>query len=329
MSFFKKILSYFKGKNEEEEEEKTENEKQLEKKLENHFNLLKLSDENFLSKEEPFTYKTFIQGIKTQKFKKIVFLTGAGISVSAGIPDFRTPGTGLYSKLKDYNLPFPEAVFELSYFKSNPKPFYTLSKDFLTAAVKPATSHFFQKMISDLDILHYIFTQNIDSLELDAGLPSNKLCQAHGHFRTCHCIKCHNEYDSKKMMEHIIKDTIYECDEENCNGLIKPDIVFFGESLPIDFFQKSQKLKEADLVIVMGTSLVVFPFASLVNMISKKTPVVLINREDSYSSKGNKTDNYLFLGGDLDKKVKKIIKDLKMNDEYKKLKKKVLEKNNF
>ena len=228
----------------------------------------------------------------------------------------------IYSKLKEYNLPYPEAVFELSYFKKNPQAFYTLSKGFLTAKIKPTTSHFFQKMIYDMGTLLQSFTQNIDSLEMEADVPLDSICQAHGHMRTCHCVKCGGENDIKEMMENIEKETIYKCQKENCNGLVKPDIVFFGEKLPYDFFLKSQILKNTDLVIVMGTSLVVFPFASLITMIPKEVPIVLINREESI--KGN--DSYLFIGGDLDENVEKMVKDLGMKEQYDKIKNEVLAK---
>lgn len=75
-----------------------------------------------------FTYENLIDGLKDKKFQKVTFLTGAGLSVAAGIPDFRTPGTGLYSQLEKYKLPQPEAIFTLEYFKKDPQPFIMLSK---------------------------------------------------------------------------------------------------------------------------------------------------------------------------------------------------------
>ena len=241
MYYLKKLWNLFKkNPNENNEEENKE-------PYENQFSNLKVSDSKF-------SYEIFIEGIKTQKYKNVVFLTGAGISVSAGIPDFRTPGTGLYSKLQQYKLPYPEAIFEISYFKNDPMPFYTLSKDFLSTEILPTTSHFFQKMLFDQGILLQSFTQNIDSLELKAGLPLDKLCQAHGHFRSCHCLECDKQYDMQNMMDCIRKDIKYECSQKTCGGLIKPDIVFFGESLPSNFFSKTSLIKKADLVIIMGTS---------------------------------------------------------------------------
>ena len=297
----RKISNFFRGSNDEEQKNEA---------LEQKFSNLNVSDSTF-------SYQTFIEGIKTQKFKNVVFLTGAGISVSAGIPDFRTPGTGLYSKLQKYNLPFPEAIFDISYFKNDPTPFYTLSKDFLSADVKPTTSHFFQKIIFDQGTLLHIFTQNIDSLELLAGLPLEKMCQAHGNFRHCHCIECGKEYDMKVLTDCINKDIKYQCSQKFCGGLIKPDIVFFGEALPQDFSIKSELLEKADLVIIMGTSLKVFPFAVLAKTISNKIPVVLINKENSL---GTGRGNFVFLEGDIDQIVLKIVKDLGMEESYEKIK---------
>lgn len=303
------------AKKEDEDEDDNKNEKKP--KLEEAFEHLTISEKK---EKTEFSYEDFIQGIKTKKYQKVIFLTGAGISVSAGIPDFRTPGTGIYSKLEKYNLPYPEAVFELGYFKKNPKAFYTVSNGFLTAEVHPTTSHFFQKMLYDHGVLLHIFTQNIDGLELDAGVPLDKLCQAHGHLRTAHCIKCHQEHDAKKMMECIKKEEIYKCDAENCGGLIKPDVVFFGEKLPVDFFSKSFLIEDTDLVVVMGTSLAVFPFANLISLIHKSVPIVLINRENSLHAS---RENFLFIKGDIDENVEKIVGDLGMKENYEKIKNEV------
>ena len=129
-----------------------------------------------------------------------------------------------------------------------------------------------------------------------------------------------NENDPKIMMKSIETETILKCE---CGGLVKPDIIFFGENLPLDFFEKSNLLDQADLVIVMGTSLKVFPFANLITLIPKTVPIVLINRDDSYAQ-GNVINNYLFLGGDLDKNVEKIVNDLGMKDAYEKIEHEVL-----
>jgi NAD-dependent SIR2 family protein deacetylase len=106
------------------------------------------------TEENPFTKQQFLDGLKEGKFKKIVILTGAGISVSAGIPDFRSPGTGLYDNLKQYNLPFAEAIFTLDYFNEHPEAFYKLAESFLSLDKFDATpTHHFCKMLHDKGIL--------------------------------------------------------------------------------------------------------------------------------------------------------------------------------
>ena len=100
-----------------------------------------------------FKYEHLIQGLKQNKFKKIVVVTGAGISVSAGIPDFRSPKTGLYANLSHYNLPSAESMFDIEYFRENPVPFYHLAKEFLSDKFEPTIAHFFSKILFDKNLL--------------------------------------------------------------------------------------------------------------------------------------------------------------------------------
>lgn len=101
-----------------------------------------------------FTYKKLVEGFKQNKFKKIVVATGAGISVSAGIPDFRSPKTGLYANLAKYNLPTPESIFTLDFFNETPEAFYQLAKEFLdTKKFEPTPTHYFIKLLQDKGIL--------------------------------------------------------------------------------------------------------------------------------------------------------------------------------
>jgi len=93
------------------------------------------------------TIEAVANGIKAGKFTNIIVMSGAGISVSAGIPDFRTPGTGLYDNLQKYNLPYPEAIFEISYFKKNPKPFFLLAKELYPGNFAPTPTHYFVKLL--------------------------------------------------------------------------------------------------------------------------------------------------------------------------------------
>uniref|UniRef100_A0A3P8WA80 NAD-dependent protein deacetylase n=1 Tax=Cynoglossus semilaevis TaxID=244447 RepID=A0A3P8WA80_CYNSE len=203
--------------------------------------------------------------IKSDKCKNIICMVGAGISTSAGIPDFRSPGTGLYANLKKYNLPYPEAIFQIDYFKKHPEPFFALAKELYPGQFKPTVCHYFMKLLKDKGLLKRCYTQNIDTLERVAGLEGDDLIEAHGTFYSSHCVSysCHKEYNLDWMKDKILSDRIPSCDE--CSSLVKPDIVFFGENLPARFFTSMKMdFPSCDLLIIMGTSLQVQPFAGLV-----------------------------------------------------------------
>lgn len=159
----------------------------------------------------PFTFEELVEGLKEKKFKKIAFLTGAGLSVAAGIPDFRTPGTGLYSQLEKYQLPRPESVFELEFFKKNPMPFIKLAKECLSGEFQPTLGHKFIKKVEDEGILLKCMTQNIDDLEVKAGMNPKSLIQAHGHSRSAHCISCHKEAKIEEWLAKLNKEEPLYC----------------------------------------------------------------------------------------------------------------------
>ncbi|XP_058467794.1 NAD-dependent protein deacetylase Sirt2-like [Malaya genurostris] len=214
---------------------------------------------------------------KNGGFKKIVTMVGAGISTSAGIPDFRSPNTGLYNNLWKYNLPYPQAIFELEYFYQNPKPFFQLAKELYPGTFKPTPSHYFVKLLENKGLLIRHYTQNIDTLERIAGISEDKIVEAHGTFFTNHCLQCKAAYSLDFVKEKIFADEIPTC---ICGGVIKPDIVFFGEGLPEKFHLLPQKdFAECDLLIIMGTSLTVQPFASLVEYVTDDCVRLLINRD--------------------------------------------------
>jgi NAD-dependent deacetylase sirtuin 2 len=110
-------------------------------------------------------------------------LAGAGLSVSAGIPDFRTPGTGLYDNLQRYKLPYPTAIFELRYFREYPLPFYLLAREMFPGKWAPTPGHYFVKLLEEKGVLLRAFTQNIDTLERVAGVSTDLIVEAHGSFR--------------------------------------------------------------------------------------------------------------------------------------------------
>lgn len=199
----------------------------------------------------------------------------SGISTAAGIPDFRSPDTGLYANLARLDLPHAEAVFDITYFRSNPLPFYTLAHELHPGRFRPTLSHCFIRLLSDKGLLLKLFTQNIDCLDLEAGVPASQIVEAHGSFADQHCIECKNAYPADMMKENIEAKSIPRC--KICDGLVKPDIVFFGESLPAAFHQNRLLPSKADLCIVMGTSLTVQPFASLPDFCPKGIPRLLFN----------------------------------------------------
>jgi NAD-dependent SIR2 family protein deacetylase len=110
--------------------------------------------------------------------------TGAGISTSAGIPDFRSPETGLYANLARLNLPYAEAVFDISYFREKPEPFYMLAQELYPGKFRPTITHSFIALLHKKGLLLKLFTQNIDCLEREAGVPGDSIIEAHGSFAT-------------------------------------------------------------------------------------------------------------------------------------------------
>jgi len=178
-------------------------------------------------------------------------------------------------------LPEPEAVFALDFFRTNPKPFCLLSKELLRGNHKPTPTHYFMKLLHDKGMLGRIVTQNIDSLEHAAGIPSNKIFQIHGGFSQAFCISCRKQYPIEHWRGIIDSDGIPRCTESDCAGLIKPDIVFFGEGLNIPTLRRydMEYIPSADLFFCMGTSMKVMPAGSLHRSTNKRCPRVLINRE--------------------------------------------------
>ncbi|KAG6868260.1 hypothetical protein C0993_005751 [Termitomyces sp. T159_Od127] len=224
--------------------------------------------------------------IKSDKCKNVVLMLGAGVSTSAGIPDFRSPKTGLYSNLARLKLPHPEAVFEIDFFRRNPVPFYTLAAELYPGSFRPTPTHSFVKLLSTHNLLHTCFTQNIDTLERRAGVSAEKIVEAHGSFATQRCIDCRTPFDDDEMRDIVLSKRapgqevgIPRCKKEDCGGLVKPDIVFFGEALPDRFIKTIPAVGQADLLLIIGTSLTVHPFASLAGMADRSCHRVLINLE--------------------------------------------------
>ncbi len=185
--------------------------------------------------------------------KRIFILSGAGISTPSGIPDFRGKG-GLYEKLS------PE-VFDISLFYKNPEFFYSAIGPFLKVILeaKPNPAHLLITKLEEMGKLLLVATQNIDGLHQKAG--TTKIAELHGGLEKAHCLNCGREYGKEDILETALSGKVPYC---SCGGVIKPDVVFFGESLPQKaLFDAIRAASAADLCMVFGSSLVVQPAASL------------------------------------------------------------------
>ncbi|VDP46722.1 unnamed protein product [Soboliphyme baturini] len=217
--------------------------------------------------------KNFIQLASAQK---IIVMCGAGISTAAGIPDFRSPGTGIYSKLQEAGLTCPEEVFEIQHFTRHPETFYEVLRSIWRSDVHPTVAHFFMRLLHDKGLLLRVYTQNIDGLERAAGIPVHKIVQAHGTLDSCHCQHCQAVHPIHYLKSQAAKVAVPRC--VVCKGTLRPDIVFYNEDLPSRFFDLLDRdFQECDLLIVMGTSLTVTPFNQLIDKVRSDVPRLLIN----------------------------------------------------
>jgi NAD-dependent deacetylase len=197
----------------------------------------------------------------------LVALTGAGISTDSGIPDFRSPD-GIWSR-------YPATLGEYTHFMANPEKFLALGRELLPTLMnaKPNTGHKALKELEDTGTLKVIITQNIDGLHQMAG--SKRVIEIHGTYKTATCTKCMKRVTIDEVVE-LLKD-IPLCPE--CSGIIKPDVVMFGESLPKKaFLEAKQVSEEADVLLVVGSSLHVYPASHLV-LVTKQNngSVIIIN----------------------------------------------------
>ncbi|KAG1676272.1 NAD-dependent protein deacetylase sirtuin-1 [Nymphon striatum] len=221
--------------------------------------------------------------------KHIIVLTGAGVSVSCGIPDFRSKD-GIYARLREDfpDLPNPTAMFDIQFFHQNPRPFYKFAREIYPGQFKPSIGHRFIKAMEQNGKLLRNYTQNIDTLEQVAGIKS--VIQCHGSFATASCTRCKLKVESSEIREAIFDQELPYClkceDVEGCSekllmpAIMKPDIVFFGEGLSDEFHHAvAEDKNECDLLIVIGSSLKVRPVALIPNSIPAHVPQILINRE--------------------------------------------------
>ncbi|OON23693.1 transcriptional regulator, Sir2 family [Opisthorchis viverrini] len=264
------------------------------------------------------TLEKVVELLQSSRF--ILVVTGAGISVSCGIPDFRSRD-GIYARLaKDYpDLSSPQSMFDMSYFLRNPLPFFKFAKEIFPGQFAPSLTHRFVALLESKGTLLRNYTQNIDTLEQAAGI--TRLIQCHGSFATATCTSCKYQVSGDEIKETVFAQSIPYCprcrpSDRTTNGspsssnspgggslvtgsngipkprkiqqkpkdpsfgVLKPDIVFFGEDLSSEFHDTlAGDVEKADLVLVIGSSLKVRPVAHIPNSIPESVPQILINRE--------------------------------------------------
>lgn len=199
--------------------------------------------------------------------RRSVALTGAGISTAAGIPDFRGP-EGLYTTGR-YD---PQATFEIEGFLRDPAPFFRFTRDVLglVADLQPTFTHRFLAGLEAAGTLQTVITQNIDHLHQRAG--SRSVIAVHGGYWTSHCLACRDRFSLDELLELLGRSPVPHC---HCGGVVKPDVVLFGE--PVYAMEEAvAAVAEADLLLVLGSSLAVYPAAWLPE--SADCPVVVVNR---------------------------------------------------
>jgi NAD-dependent deacetylase sirtuin 2 len=247
--------------------------------------------------------------ILSNECQSIALLTGAGVSVASGIPDFRSPG-GMYATLRpelltaskqERNLMQSDPTYVVSWdiFKKNQFPYLEVRRPFILGTRdkmwKPTIAHRFAELLHrKTNKLTRIYTQNIDGLDRHCNIPLDKIVPVHGSLAQVSCEGCGHQADFDEFCTEVrlnIKD-IYNQDEQapatstpilckECNRpLVKPSTVLFGRDLPAEFFELSEvDLPRLDLLIVAGTSLVVSPANSLVYRVPESTIRVIVNQE--------------------------------------------------
>lgn len=225
----------------------------------------------------------------------IVFFGGAGVSTASGVPDFRS-ATGLYNK--DNNSDFsPEYMLSHDFFVDYPDKFMKYCKENLILdGIKPNQCHYALVTLEKEGKLKGIITQNIDSLHQEAG--SKNVIELHGNLHDYYCTSCQKSFDLS-----YVKEFKEEARCDKCGGVVRPDIVLYGEGLNQNNISYAINLiSQADVLIIGGTSLVVYPAAGLIDFY-KGDKLILINKD---STAQDLRADYL-LRGDISKIMKEIV----------------------
>lgn len=200
--------------------------------------------------------------------QRIVFFGGAGVSTESGIPDFRSTD-GLYNQEYDYP---PETILSATFFQQNPGEFYRFyRKKMIIPNAKPNPAHLKLAELEQAGKLTAVVTQNIDGLHQAAG--SKVVHELHGSTLRNYCPRCGKKYPVSFIANSKGLPT---CETPKCNGIVRPDVVLYEEALDMDVMEAAvAAIQKADMLIIGGTSLVVYPAAGLVNYYTGKKLVVI------------------------------------------------------
>lgn len=212
-----------------------------------------------------------------RKAKRVVVLTGAGISTPSGIPDFRSEGTGLWSR----DEPLENA--SLNTFRTAPERFFNWFRPLASQIfhAQPNPAHIALAEFEQAGYQNLIITQNIDGLHQKAG--SRQVVEMHGTLQTLSCAQCYKKISSEEFLKPFIENgTIPKC--IHCNGILKPDVILFGEQLPQSAWQAAQRAtRQCDLMLVAGSSLEVLPVAGLpIQALDHGAHLIIINNTATY-----------------------------------------------
>ncbi len=195
-------------------------------------------------------------------------LTGAGLSTESGIPDFRTPGTGMWEKID----PIKTASVEV--LQNNPRLFYesAFNRFAHITLAEPHGGHYALAKMEEMGYLKGLVTQNIDGLHVKAG--SRRIWEVHGNLRSGYCLGCKKRYSFEELVQQVeLKRIPPLC--RNCFDVLRPDVVLFGDPMPSLFYEAEDTLRrDCDLMLAAGSSLVVYPVAYLPALADK---LIIIN----------------------------------------------------
>jgi NAD-dependent protein deacetylase/lipoamidase len=223
--------------------------------------------------QEPILYAAEL----IRQSRRSVVLTGAGFSTPSGIPDFRSEGTGLWSKVDSME------VASLNTFRTSPEEFYAWVRPLIKQIreAKPNPAHQAIAHLEEKGFVRTVLTQNIDILHQKAG--TKNVIELHGTLRTVSCCHCFRQFESDGFIESFVRDgSMPHCPV--CASLLKPDVILFGEQLPVRAWQAAEAaVRTCDLMLVAGSSLEVLPVAGLpLKALDAGAHLIIVNHFPTY-----------------------------------------------